>query len=362
MKVERTMKRCFLAAVSLCVLVSSPTLSQQRGAGARVLDPTGLADQLPVTRRAATASSAAKLVAAACACFNEKMLGLRIEQLVAEEDKNISTLLNNTGQAGVLYKVEVARADGESGPVYTVVGPRILRVGVGTSPLAVNTAYGNHRYWTVSPVGNEKIDLDHSFFFWFSKEGDAITSTVLSASSLVYQTARRIGDARLFEALGRADEGRALEAAASFVERTTKNNETKRKLAELRKRIEESEKRVQKIQSDLASQLERERKAAAAAMTLSLVSSVLTLGSQALTLKQQLGVDAPAGIDAAKSPAELQQIADDYAKSTHQGAVHVQTQYDSALSDQKGLRIELLQILQISKYPIEEVPELPRRQ
>lgn len=83
------------------------------------------------------------------------------------------------------------------------------------------------------------------------------------------------------------------------------------------------------------------------------------MASQAVSLKASLGSDAPAGaIDKAKTPADLQKIANDVQTSAMKNVETLEVQFKGFVDQGAGSRVELLEVLRSTKYPINQVPEL----
>jgi hypothetical protein len=347
-----------LVGALVVVAVSGTTATGQiAGTGAGPLDPHGLSEPAPVTRRASTARQAAALAQKAASWVNELGVQEVVERSLTEQDSRIRDVLEKTGQPGVLYRVDIQKTESEI-PFYSVVGRQVQYVGAGTSPIGVNSAANQQAYLRPSPDKGATVDLGRSYFIWFTKDGKAIQATAIPAGGLINETARRFADRKLLESLNLTDQAHATKAALDHIERTTHSDEVKRKIAEMRARQEETNKRVLEIDAKLKAELERAQKAQAAATTLSLISSTLTLGTQIATLKASLGADAPPEIDSAKSPAELQQIANDLAKSAKDRGNAYQVDYNNYIDQARGVRLEVLQFVEKSNYPTTSVPEL----
>jgi hypothetical protein len=184
-------------------------------------------------------------------------------------------------------------------------------------------------------------------------------STLIPATVVLNETARRLADQKLLERFKVADGERALGSALTQVEKDTRRAEVRRQIEDMRKRQAETNKRVRDIEAKLVAELERARKAQAAAQNLSFVSSALTLGAQAAQLKAELGPDAPAAeIDAATSPADLQEIANRLATEAQRNGDALQVEYRAQTDAASGVRTESLRVLRDSHYPVHNVPEL----
>jgi len=351
-----------LISVCLLLITCSTAWAEVRETGAGPLDPRGLAEPSPITRRAKSASGAASLAKAAAIWFNETV-GVKavISRSLEQENARIRDSLNSTGQAGVLYRVDIEKTEAEI-PFFAVVGGGAHFVGVGTSPYGVHSAAYQLKDddLRVQPSRGAVLAVDRSYFLWFAKAKVSrdVEATLFPASGVLNETARRLADQKLLERLNIEEGERALNSAVTQMEQNTRSADVKRHIAEMRKRQEETNKRVLEIEAKLQQKLERARKAQAAAQTLSLISTALTLATQIATLKASLGPDAPAGLDAAKSPAELQEIVKRLATVAKERGDEFQLQYRSQTNAARGIRTEYLQLLRQSRYPVNTVPEL----
>jgi hypothetical protein len=281
-----------IGVLALACLLRTTALGQTPGTGAGPLDPHGLSEPAPVTRRAETASKAADLAQGAASWFNE--LGVRavVQQSLNQQNSRIRDVLNSTGQPGVLYRVDIQKTEGEI-PFYSVVGRQVQYVGAGTSPIAVNSAANQQPTLRPAPSDGATVAIERSYFIWFTKDGKNIQATAIPAAGLINETARRFADRKLLLQLNVTDQARALSAAVEHIDKTARSNKVSRKIADMRARQEETNKRVREVEAKLQAELEKAKKAQAAAATLSLISSALTLASQIVTLKASLGTDAP---------------------------------------------------------------------
>ncbi len=307
--------------------------------------------------RGRTVSAAANAARAACQCLNEILIRRRVEQALREKDGVISDLLSSSGQTGVLVRINIQKLAGET-PIYSIVGNDVLVVGAGTDPSAVNLAYHQRDQLEPAPNRNATIDLDKSYFIWLSKDGRDVTAEIRNARGVVSETARIYADEKILQSLNAANDVAALGVAAAHLEKNVSDRRLKQKLADLRQRQLDDEKKVKEIEENLAKELERARKAQATAATLSMVASVMTLASQIGTAVTSLGADAPTGLDKASSPGELQTMVDDLVKSSDAKAGRLRLDYKSVTDGRTGIRNEMLTILKQSRYPISSVPQI----
>ncbi|RWM10436.1 hypothetical protein [Mesorhizobium sp.] len=344
-----------LAAIALMGLVEQSCAQTSLIPGSR--DPYGLSEPPPVTRRAETASKAADLAQAAATWINE--LGVRqvVRNSIRSEDANIKALINRSGQAGVLFEVYVERTDGEI-PFYSVVGDGIQMVGAGSSPIAINSAANQQDRLRPSPRSGAVVDTEKSYFLWFTKDANGIQATTYAAIPIIYETNRRYADKKLLETLNQREQDVAIEAAVSHIEKSVRTKKLKEKLADLKKRQDETNAAILRIDQSLKAELEKARKAQQASSTLSLLASALTLSSQIATLQSSLGTDAPASVGAAKSTAELKQIVDGMASESIKNGDKLTLQYGETIDRRRGVRLEYIQFLREQRYPIPAVPEL----
>jgi hypothetical protein len=322
------------------------------------VDPYGMFEPDPVAGRAKTASAAADAAQAGAAWVNELGVNERVSQLVLKENDTIKNLLVESGQAGVLYRVDIQRIEREM-PVYSVVGDTIQRVGTGSSPLAVNSAANQQAQIGTSPSTGATVDPENSYFIWFSSDGTDMVATTISSQSLIRQTALQFSDEKLLLTLNEANKAKALGAGVARLEKRTTDDALRQKLIALRTRQIATNQQATEIGKRLEKELAKAKKAQSVATTLSLISGALTLASQAASLKAALGADAPANaIDNARSPADLQQIAEDVETSATNNVEQLRIDYKGVIDQSDGIKTEFLQILIETKYPINEVPEL----
>ncbi|NTI49012.1 hypothetical protein G6L94_11865 [Agrobacterium rhizogenes] len=312
---------------------------------------------MAVTKRGNTASNAADLVQAAASWVNE--LGVRkiVDKAVTSENGRIKGILQTTGQPGVLYRVEIERTDGET-PFYGVVGGGIQLIGAGSTPIAVNSAINQQDQLRPAPTSGATVDLEKSYFLWFSKDATGILATALPAYGIINETARRYADQKLLDSLNAQDRANALQAAVIVSEKTIKDRKLRDKIATLRKEQQATDDAVTKVSEQLSVELERVKKAQRVGSTLSMLAGVLNLASQVATLTTELGADTPASVKDATSNADLQKIAKGLEDSSQANVNALQVQYTSLVDKGTGIRTEYLGILRTSNYPINQVPEL----
>lgn len=321
-------------------------------------DPYGMFDPGNFAGRGATASAAADGLQAAASWINDLGVTVRVNQLVKADDKAINDLLTNTGQEGVLYRINIQKVEGEI-PFYSLVNNTIQRVGAGSSPLGVNLAIDQQKQYRPAPTQGATLDEDKSFFMWFTKEGKQIVARDIPAKNLNSVTALNFADQKLRETQIEANKALALGATVNHLEKTIKDKAIQKKLAEWKGKQDETNRQAKEIGKRLQEEMEKAKKAQRTAAIFSLISSGMTLASQAVTLKNSLGADAPTGaIDSAKSPADLQKIATDVEATHTNNAENLRVQYQGFVDQGNGVRGEFLQILRETKYPLGQVPEL----
>jgi hypothetical protein len=307
--------------------------------------------------RAETASAAVKGLQRAASWINDLGVSARVYQLVKADDQSISDLISATGQTGVLYRVDIQKVDGET-VVYSLVNNSIHPVGAGSSPLGVNIAVNQQDQLKPAPSSGATMDDDKSYFIWFTKEGGQIVARDIPAKNLISLTAFNLADQKLLETQKLANSALAMGATVKHLEVTIKDKALQKKLADWKSRQDETNRQAIEIGKQLESELEKARKAQRTAALFSLISGGMTLASQAVTLKNSLGSDAPKTIDGAKSSAELQKIANEVEATHTNNAETLRTKYQGFVDQGNGERVEFLQILRETKYPVGQVPEL----
>lgn len=321
-------------------------------------DPYGMFEPDNVAGRGKTASAAADAVQSAASWINELGVRVLVTQLVKAENEGISDLLNESGQAGVLYRIDIQKVEGET-PFYSVVNRSIQRVGAGSSPLAVNLAINQQDQLRPAPSPGASLDIDKSYFIWFTREGNQMVARDIPARNLVSATARAFADQKLLETQNEANRARALGASVAHLEKSIKDKALQKRFADWKAKQDATNQKVAEIHKRLNAELEKAKKAQRTAAIFSLISGSMTLASQAVTLKNSLGADAPAGaIDSAKTPADLQKIAKDVEVSATNNIEKMNVEYKGFVDQQNGIRGEYLLILRETKYPVGEVPEL----
>jgi hypothetical protein len=238
------------------------------------------------------------------------------------------------------------------------VNNSIHPVGAGSSPLGVNIAVNQQDQLKPAPSSGATMDDDKSYFIWFTKEGGQIVARDIPAKNLISLTAFNLADQKLLETQKLANSALAMGATVKHLEVTIKDKALQKKLADWKSRQDETNRQAIEIGKQLESELEKARKAQRTAALFSLISGGMTLASQAVTLKNSLGSDAPKTIDGAKSSAELQKIANEVEATHTNNAETLRTKYQGFVDQGNGERVEFLQILRETKYPVGQVPEL----
>jgi hypothetical protein len=273
------------------------------------------------------------------------------------KEPSIIHLLDSTGQVGVLVHVNIQKLQGET-PIYSVVGNDVSILGAGTSPSAVNLAYRQLDHLEVTTARGAIVDLDKSYFLWFSRADRALTAEMRSARGVISESARAFADDKILQSINKANDVAALGAAAAHLEKAMSDQRLRENLANLRQKQVDDEAKIKSIEEDLAKALDKARRAQATAATLTMISSAMTLASQIGTAVASLGQDAPPGLERASSPAELMNMVNDIALSADSSASRLRIEYKSHLNSRTDTRTEILSILRQSRYPISEVPQI----
>lgn len=114
-------------------------------------------------------------------------------------------------------------------------------------------------------------------------------------------------------------------------------------------------------ETKLAQDLERARRAQAAAGTLALIGNALTLGSQVALAAQSLGSNALDGIKSATSPDELRGIVDKVATNLGGNADKTMILYKQSVSNGTQIRKDLLIIIRREGTQRKMCPRFPCR-
>ncbi|WP_453942664.1 hypothetical protein [Bradyrhizobium ottawaense] len=341
----------FRVAILALVVVSASGASAETIQTPRSSQERGYAPD--VTARAQTASAAARGAAQLSAWLNNLGLSKSIDRSLEEKNKTIRSLLDTTGQPGVLVYVPIAKLDTEI-TRYELAGGSVEVVGAGTSPDDVFFGWMQNDRLSAK----RQPDLDTSYFLWFKPVGKDVQVSSTPARALTYQATQRLADAKLRDTLTSTADGRALGLAVDYMERTATSVDLKKRIAELKAKQAETNQRAERIQADLQRELERERKAAVVANQLATIATVFTVASQVGSAMAYLGNDTPPSVANAKTPQELKDGVNGMLSEAIKNKQSLEVQYKSTVNQNTGTRIQYLEILTTGKYPLNDVPQI----
>lgn len=305
----------------------------------------------------AGAKVASKAAAMAATEFNERVVAKVVEDAIARRDEEIKSLLETTGQKGVLVRVDIQRTDGEL-PFYSVVGGEVAIVGAGSGPGAVALAASQTSQLRAGLSPGAKLDANKSYYLWFTKGGEGIIATFLTNHGVTNEVARLFADSKLLAAANDMNGARSLEAAVEFSSANIKQASLRQELLKFKKQEEQLNKTIADIDNRLSRELAKARRAQETARSLGLLAGVLSLASQASAVRDSLGEDAPASLDNVKTFDELKGIANAIVERTNGTVNAIQVERGFSVNQRQGLRSDYMKIIVNSGYPVNQVPEL----
>jgi len=309
-----------------------------------------------ISERASTASAAVASAAKIAEWVNALGVSQVVDRSLREQDQHIAALLHSTGQPGVLAYVQIERSDAVV-PVYDVVGDKVLVIGAGTTVDDVYFAYSQTDTMRATRSGAQ-LDIDRSYFLWFTKSGEDVQVTSTPARFVIYPAAQRRSDVKLRDTLLATADGRALGLAVDNLERSAKSADLKKQIAALKAQQAETNKNVAKIDSELQREIERARKAAVVANQLATMAGIFTIAAQVSSASSYLGSDTTPEVANARNPEQLRSGVDSILSDAVQRPDELQIQYNSSVDQRSGLRAQYLQILTVGKYPTGDVPQI----
>lgn len=315
------LRRTLLVAICMVMSASATTNAET------LVPPLSRMQPPEISARGDTASASAKSASRLAAWWNDLGLSIAINRSLRKHDAETGTLLQNTGQPGVLVYVQIERIDHET-PIYYLVGDNVDLVGAGTSKEDVYFAYIQKDRLRAARDG-AKSDIERSSFLWFTKSGKEVQVASVPAAFVVYPAAQNLADVKLRETLNMTADGHALDLAVGYLEQTTKDAALKKRIVELRARQAETNQRVAKIESDLQMELDRARKAQSVAFQLQTIATVFNIGQQVASIASYLGDDTFPAIKDAKTPEELKGAVSSMLADSVQRRDALQVQYKS---------------------------------
>jgi len=294
--------------------------------------------------------------------LNDGDLRAKIIDGMKAKDKDVSSLLSGSGQAGVAVQIDIkhdaVERDGKFIDVDRLLNNEVKLLGAGSSLndifLAVSLKDQDRIF-----QANDRIDGARSFFVWFTKTNGQTTSLCLSQDPIRYATSRKVGDKVLEKIQAEQLFASGLQSAVSFLEKTTKDKEVQKQLKDWRDEQEATNRKVEQINQDLKDERERLARAQNISDQFSMMANVLSFASQAQTMKSQLGKDAPASIDSAKTSGELLTIIQKIVVERTGNTERMETDITTI----QGARVDReRKVLEIVKkpgiYPADRVPQL----
>ena len=328
---------------------------------------TGAESQVPLSRlqapevtgSASTASAAASTAAQLAEWWNDLGLKLSIQSALQKRDADVTRMLSETGQPGVLVYIQIERATAEVS-VYYLTGDQVELVGAGTSPDDVYFAFIQRDQLEPSVSKGNKVDLERSSFLWFTKAGQSIQAQSIPAEFITYLAYQRKTDQKLRASINATSQARALGAAVDYLEKSTKDKQLRQEIAALKAKQLETNKKIVEIDQNLQKEIERAKRAQAVSMQLETMAGVLTLTAQIVSVSSYLGGDAPTSITDAKTPEELKSGVDTLLSDaiTHRDSLEVT--YKSQLDQATQQQIQFLSILTKGKIPTADIPQIKR--
>lgn len=256
-------------------------------------------------------SAAARGSALLAAWFNQWALGVVIEQSLDDLQPRVDQLLTQTGQDGVVLMAEVWETSEPStrAKSYQLGGGSLRLLGAGTGPQPVyNTYFFGDKLGPPVPKGSA-LAVEQSFLLWVARgEGGTYRLQSFNLEPLLREARRLYNDAKAAKLESIRADALGLERAMAHLEKAAADRKIREEIAALRASRDAAIAEMQKIETQLAGALEKERRAARTRSHLMLMADVLTLSQQVIAFRTMMQGDAPMTVNPEK-PKDLLDLA-----------------------------------------------------
>jgi hypothetical protein len=318
---------------------------------------TGLRRVPSVVERGTSLSNAVKLSKALVDWLSARALGDKIVASLEAQEDVIRSLLTKTGQPGVLALVQIEKANNETG-MLDLMGEGVQVVGAGTTPGKVAFADAEHGTLRPNPRPGSRYDEDASFYIWITQDGDGVRLRTVPVAMIKMEVAHTFTDKASRDLQDQQAPAEAMKFALAHLEATLVDSERKARLSSLRKEEEHRQKNIEAIEKRLEVELERQRRLRTASTILAAMKDIGDITVQIRSVKAALGSETPASVDGAKTQPDLNSIVGNMLSESQGAEVKLKIQRTEFRDEVKGTRIEMLNFMKQSSYPVDGVPQL----